>query len=252
MSKRLIGINGFGRIGRISLRASLTSSILSKQVRVVQVNNPNMQLETMCHLLNFDSAHGRFSYKATPSTENNQQKILIHCRETNKVVSEVFVSNEMDPSQIPWNLSGAEVVADCTGVFLTRETASKHLAKNNPNSSVKKVILSAPAKDPSIPLIVMGVNSHLVADSSSGVGEEIFSNASCTTNCLAPLVKVVHDHFGIKTGLMTTVHAVTANQFLVDGFNKRSARTGFSGMHNIIPASTGAAKAVGKVIPELE
>lgn len=235
------GINGFGRIGRISLRASL---LKDSGVEIVQINDPFTPLDLMETLMNYDSAQGRFIHLAEADLKNNH--LLIKERETGKILSSIFVTSEKSPDQIPWGKTSVEVVLDCTGVFLTKELSKGHLNSFNSSSSAKKVVLSAPAKDKEIPLYVVGVNSD------SYKNEEIISNASCTTNCLAPIIKVLNDKFGLEKGLMTTVHACTQNQLIVDGCNKRSVRTGFSGMSNIIPATTGAAGAVGKVIPEVK
>jgi len=199
----------------------------------------------MAILLNSDSAHGRFKHFACQEGKN---LVIIErtphgSSETPRVLSKITISHEKEPSNIPWDV---DVVIDCTGVFLTPETASLHLAPKNAASKAKKVVLSAPSKSPEIPMFVVGVNTD------SYKGEQIVSNASCTTNCLAPMVKALHGKLPIKFGLMTTVHAVTASQPIVDGPNKRSRRIGFSGAQNIIPASTGAAKAVGAVIPALK
>jgi glyceraldehyde 3-phosphate dehydrogenase len=220
-----IGINGFGRIGRLALRKGIERG----DVQFVGINDPFIDLEYMEYLLKYDSVHGKF--KGTIETADgclvvNGQKIQI--------------SAEKDPAVIPWAKWGADYVIESTGVFTSRDKASLHL-----QAGAKKVIISAPASD--IPTFVMGVN-HLKYTSDM----TIVSNASCTTNCLAPLAKVINDSFGIEEGLMTTVHATTATQKTVDGPSGKDWRAGRSILNNIIPASTGAAKAVGLVIPELK
>jgi glyceraldehyde 3-phosphate dehydrogenase len=220
-----IGINGFGRIGRLVLRASLSRSDL----RVVAVNDPFIPLDYMLYLLKYDSTHGRFTGDA-------------HVSDGKLVVNGVpiHVYNTKTPSEIPWGEAGAEYVVESTGVFTTTEKAGAHLA-----GGAKKVIVSAPSAD--APMYVVGVN----LDKYDPHGAKVVSNASCTTNCLAPLAKVINDTFGIVEGLMTTVHAVTATQKTVDAPSGKDWRSGRGAGQNIIPASTGAAKAVGKVIPEL-
>lgn len=221
MSK--IGINGFGRIGRLVLRAAV-----DKGAQVVAVNDPFIGLDYMVYLFKFDSTHGRF--KGTVTAEGgflvvNGQKITVF--------------SERDPKDIKWASAGAEYVVESTGVFTTIEKASTHLA-----GGAKKVIISAPSAD--APMFVCGVNLD-----SYDPKMQIVSNASCTTNCLAPLAKVIHDNFEIVEGLMTTVHATTATQKTVDGPSGKLWRDGRGAQQNIIPAATGAAKAVGKVIPAL-
>lgn len=221
MSK--IGINGFGRIGRLVLRAAV-----DKGAQVVAVNDPFIGLEYMVYLFKFDSTHGRF--KGTVSAEGgflvvNGQKITVF--------------SERDPKDIKWASAGAEYVVESTGVFTTIDKASAHLA-----GGAKKVIISAPSAD--APMFVCGVNLDAYDPKM-----QVVSNASCTTNCLAPLAKVIHDNFEIVEGLMTTVHATTATQKTVDGPSGKLWRDGRGAQQNIIPASTGAAKAVGKVIPAL-
>jgi glyceraldehyde 3-phosphate dehydrogenase len=221
MSK--IGINGFGRIGRLVLRAAV-----DKGASVVAVNDPFINVEYMVYLFKFDSTHGRF--KGTVSAENgflvvNGQKI--------------HVFSERDPKDIKWASAGAEYIVESTGVFTTIEKASIHM-----NGGAKKVIISAPSAD--APMFVCGVNLD-----SYDPKMTVVSNASCTTNCLAPLAKVIHDNFEIVEGLMTTVHATTATQKTVDGPSGKLWRDGRGAGQNIIPAATGAAKAVGKVIPAL-
>lgn len=224
MSKIKIGINGFGRIGRMVLRASLERD----DVDVVAINDL-LNIDHLAYLLKYDSVHGKC--RADVSVHNNN--LIIDG-------NEVFVSAERDPKNINWNSKNVDVVAECTGIFTTLETAQYHIDGGAP-----KVVISAPSKD--APMYVMGVNHNDLNKNDS-----IISNASCTTNCLAPLTKVLNDSFGIEEALMTTVHAVTATQFTVDGPSKKDYRGGRSSLLNIIPASTGAAKAVTKVIPSLE
>ena len=224
MSKIKIGINGFGRIGRMVLRASLERD----DVEVVAINDL-LNIDHLAYLLKYDSVHGKC--RADVSVHNNN--LIING-------NEVFVSAERDPKNISWDSKNVDVVAECTGIFTTLETAQYHIDGGAP-----KVVISAPSKD--APMYVMGVNHNDLNKNDS-----IISNASCTTNCLAPLTKVLNDSFGIEEALMTTVHAVTATQFTVDGPSKKDYRGGRSSLLNIIPASTGAAKAVTKVIPSLE
>ena len=222
-----VGINGFGRIGRLVFRAIENRRLNGENIEVVAINDPFQTEDYMCYLLDFDSVHGKSGYQI----EADLGKIIVNDRD-------IFFFKERDPTQINWE--GVDVVAECTGVFTSQEKASLHL-----QGGAKKVVVSAPSKD--IPMFVMGVNH------SSYSGEKLVSNASCTTNCLAPLAKVINDEFGIVEGLMTTIHSTTATQRTVDsqvGGNKW--RNGRSASINIIPASTGAAIAVGKVIPELE
>jgi glyceraldehyde 3-phosphate dehydrogenase len=220
-----IGINGFGRIGRLVLRASLNNP----NVRVVALNDPFMDVEYMVYLFHYDSVHGRF--KGTVEAKNG--KLVVNG-------NEIDIFTEKDPTAIPWGKVGADYVVESTGVFLTTDKASAHI-----KGGAKKVIISAPSPD--APMFVMGVNEETYKHSE----HHVISNASCTTNCLAPLAKIIHDNFGIAEGLMTTVHAITATQKTVDGPSGKDWRAGRSGLSNIIPASTGAAKAVGKVIPAL-
>ena len=224
MSKIKIGINGFGRIGRMVLRASLERD----DIDVVAINDV-LNIDHLAYLLKYDSVHGKC--RADISVNNNN--LIING-------NEVFVSAERDPKNISWDSKNVDVVAECTGIFTTLETAQYHIDGGAP-----KVVISAPSKD--APMYVMGVNHNDLNKNDS-----IISNASCTTNCLAPLTKVLNDSFGIEEALMTTVHAVTATQFTVDGPSKKDYRGGRSSLLNIIPASTGAAKAVTKVIPSLE
>lgn len=218
-----IGINGFGRIGRIFLRRCLR-----KEACVVAVNDPMVKLEYMAYLLKYDSTHGRLAAGICADSKN----LIIDGQK-------IRVFNEKDPAKIPWSEAKVECVVEATGKFLTKDSAGKHL-----KDSVKNVVISAPSKDDT-PMFVCGVNLDKYKPDM-----KIVSCASCTTNALAPLVKVVHDKFSIIEGLMTTCHAVTATQTTVDGA-KSKWRNGRSGLQNIIPASTGAAKAVGKVIPDL-
>jgi len=219
-----VGINGFGRIGRMVFRAAIKNF---SDIEIVGINDL-LEPDYLAYMLQYDSVHGRF--QGTISVEG-----------TNLIVNgkKIRLTAEKDPANLKWNEVGADVVIESTGLFLDKETASAHL-----KAGAKKVILSAPSKDDT-PMFVFGVNEKTYK------GETIISNASCTTNCLAPLAKVINDAFGIKRGLMTTVHAATATQKTVDGPSKKDWRGGRGILENIIPSSTGAAKAVGKVIPEL-
>lgn len=219
-----LGINGFGRIGRIVAR----NAIIHGEVEIVAINDPFIDLEYMVYMFKYDSTHGRF--KGTVSTSNG--KLVINGKA-------IDVYAERDPTAIPWGKSGADYVVESTGVFTTKEKASAHL-----KGGAKKVIISAPSAD--APMYVVGVNLDAYDPK-----ETVVSNASCTTNCLAPLAKVIHDEYGIVEGLMTTVHATTATQKTVDGPSGKDWRGGRGASANIIPSSTGAAKAVGKVIPSL-
>ena len=219
-----VGINGFGRIGKLAFQAALKND----EVEVVAVNDPFITADYMAYMVKFDSAHGRFPGEI----KGEEGKLIVDGKTIN-------VYNEMDPNNIPWGKEGVEYVLECSGVFTTMEKAQAHI-----NAGAKKVVISAPSKD--APMFVMGVNNKTYDPSMT-----IVSNASCTTNCLAPLAKVIHDNFGIKEGLMTTVHSTTATQKTVDGASKKDWRGGRAASANIIPSSTGAAKAVGKVIPEL-
>ena len=219
-----VGINGFGRIGRLVMRVSLERD----GVDVVAVNDPFIDVEYMKYMLTYDTIHGK--YNADIKIEGNDLVI-------NGKTVKVF--NCMEPSEIPWGEVGVEYVVESSGVFTTTEKASAHL-----KGGAKKVVISAPSKDAK--MFVMGVNNEEYTSDM-----DIVSNASCTTNCLAPLAKVINDNFGIKDGLMTTVHATTATQKTVDGASKKDWRGGRAAAANIIPSSTGAAKAVGKVIPSL-
>ncbi|MEM0931023.1 MAG: type I glyceraldehyde-3-phosphate dehydrogenase [Bacteroidota bacterium] len=224
MADLKIGINGFGRIGRLVFRATVKRD----NVDVVAINDL-LDVEHLAYLLKYDSVHGRFD--GTVEVEGG------HLVVNGKTVR---VTAERDPKNLKWDEVGADIVAECTGIFTTLETAQYHI-----DGGAKKVVISAPSKD--APMFVMGVNHHEVKAS-----DTIVSNASCTTNCLAPLAKVLNDTFGIEEGLMTTVHATTATQMTVDGPSKKDFRGGRGALLNIIPASTGAAKAVTKVIPELQ
>ncbi len=221
-----VGINGFGRIGRMVLRAALNQAEFSN-VEVVAINGIE-DPDYMLYMLKYDSVHGRFKFNA-------------HLEGDFLVVAgkKIRLSSKSDPSEIDWASLNIDVVVECTGVFLTQETCQAHI-----NQGAKKVVQSAPGKDDT-PMFVYGVNHQEYH------GQKIVSAASCTTNALAPLVKVLNDSFGIKRGLMTTIHAATASQKTVDGTSKKDWRGGRGVFENIIPSSTGAAKAVGKVIPSL-
>ncbi len=219
-----IGINGFGRIGNLAFQAALKK----KEVEVVAINDPFITADYMAYMVKYDTVHGRFDGEVS-SSENT---LIVNGKE-------IKVYNEMDPKNIPWGKDGVDYVLECSGVFTTMEKAQAHL-----DAGAKRVIISAPSKD--APMFVMGVNNDKYTNDMN-----IISNASCTTNCLAPLAKIINDNFGIKDGLMTTVHSTTATQKTVDGASKKDWRGGRAAAANIIPSSTGAAKAVGKVIPEL-
>ena len=219
-----VGINGFGRIGKLSFQAALAK----EGVEVVAVNDPFVTADYMAYMTKFDTVHGRFQ----GTIEEKNGNLVVNGKE-------IKVYNEMDPHNIPWGEIGVDYVLECSGVFTTMEKAQAHL-----DAGAKKVLISAPSKD--APMFVMGVNNETYDPSM-----KIVSNASCTTNCLAPLAKVINDNFGIKEGLMTTVHSTTATQKTVDGASKKDWRGGRAASANIIPSSTGAAKAVGKVIPTL-
>lgn len=223
MSTLKIGINGFGRIGRLVFRAAYERA----DVEVVGINDL-LDVDYIAYLLKYDSVHGTFKGEV----EVKDGHLYVDGKK-------VRISSEKDPKNLKWNEIGADIVAECTGIFKTLETAQYHI-----DAGAKKVVISAPSAD--APMFVMGVNHKEVKAS-----DKIVSNASCTTNCLAPLAKVVNDKFGIKEALMTTVHATTATQLTVDGPSRKDWRGGRAALLNIIPASTGAAKAVGKVIPEL-
>ena len=219
-----VGINGFGRIGRMVFRAAVQNF---KDIEIVGINDL-LEPDYVAYMLKYDSVHGRF--KGEVSVEGNTLVV------NGKKIRLIAVK---DPAELKWNEVGAEIIVESTGLFLTKETCEKHIA-----AGAKKVIQSAPSKDDT-PMFVFGVNDKTYK------GETIISNASCTTNCLAPLAKVINDTFGIKRGLMTTVHAATNTQKTVDAPSNKDWRGGRGIMGNIIPSSTGAAKAVGKVIPEL-
>lgn len=221
-----IGINGFGRIGRMVLRAVIQESEFSN-IEVVAINS-SYDLDYMMYMLKYDSVHGRFDAKL----ETKDGHLLVNGKK-------IHITAERDPVNIDWTTSGTDVVVESTGAFLTVESCQPHI-----NGGAKKVVQSAPGKDDT-PMFVYGVNH------AEYKGEAIVSAASCTTNALAPLAKVLHDSFGIKRGLMTTVHAATASQKTVDGPSKKDWRGGRGVFENIIPSSTGAAKAVGKIIPSL-
>ena len=219
-----IGINGFGRIGRLALRVAVERD----NVEVVAINDL-LEVDYLAYLLKYDSVHGRFNGDVSTKDGN----LIVN----GKVIR---ITAERNPADIKWSETGATHILDCTGFFTTKETAQAHLE----DKGVERVIISAPSSD--APMFVMGVNH-----TSMKPEDKIISNASCTTNCLAPLAKVIHDNFGLVEGLMTTVHATTSTQNPVDG-PSRSWSTGRAAMNNIIPSTTGAAKAVTKVIPELE
>ena len=223
-----VGINGFGRIGSLAFRAAVKSD----DIEVVGINAPGKSAGQLAYAVKFDTVHGRFDADVS---FNDEEKLLI-------VNGKSFpILDSRDPSELPWGELGAEYVLECTGKFLTKADAQPHI-----DAGAKVVVMSGPAKDDT-PMFVCGVNLDKYTPDMQFV-----SNASCTTNCLAPLAKVINDNFGIVEGLMTTVHASTATQSVVDGFSKKNWRLGRSVYNNIIPTSTGAAKAVGKVIPELK
>ncbi|MGO4708934.1 type I glyceraldehyde-3-phosphate dehydrogenase [Chryseobacterium sp. 2TAF14] len=224
MSTIKVGINGFGRIGRLVFRAMTERD----NIEVVGINDL-INAEYMAYMLKYDSVHGVFPGEV--SVEGND--LVVNGKK-------IRVTAEKDPSNLKWDAIGADYIVESTGLFLDKDSAAKHIA-----AGAKKVILSAPSKDDT-PMFVMGVNHTELTDD-----VKILSNASCTTNCLAPLAKVIHDNFGIVEGLMTTVHATTATQKTVDGPSMKDWRGGRAALNNIIPSSTGAAKAVGKVIPSL-
>ena len=219
-----VGINGFGRIGRMVFRAAMTKP----EIEIVGVNDPFIDPDYMVYMLKYDSVHGKFDGEVSAK----DGKLVVNGKE-------ITVFNCMDPKDIDWKSCGAEYIVESTGVFTTTEKASAHF-----NGGAKKVVISAPSSD--APMFVMGVNHNTY-----NKDMKVISNASCTTNCLAPLAKVLNDKFGLVEGLMTTVHATTGTQKTVDGPSKKDWRGGRANMGNIIPSSTGAAKAVGKVIPEL-
>jgi glyceraldehyde 3-phosphate dehydrogenase len=224
MNKIKIAINGFGRIGRLVFRAASNN----KNIQVVGINDL-IDAKYMSYMLKYDTTHGRFN--GTVSVNGNNLEVN---------GEKIRVTNEKDPSKLNWSAINAEYVVESTGIFLTKDSAQGHI-----DAGAKKVIMSAPSKDDT-PMFVMGVNNKKYTSDMNFV-----SNASCTTNCLAPMAKVLNDNFGIVSGLMTTVHAATASQKIVDGPSMKDWRGGRATFSNIIPSSTGAAKAVGKVIPEL-
>ena len=220
-----VGINGFGRIGRLVFRAAL-----KRGLDIVAINDL-IEPDYMAYMLKYDTTHGRFD----GTIEVKDGQLVVNGKT-------IRITAERDPANLKWDEVGVEIVIESTGLFLTRADAEKHIA-----AGAKKVVFSAPAKDADIPTYVMGVNHEkLTAD------QTIVSNASCTTNCLAPIAKVLNDNFGIVEGLMSTIHAVTATQKTVDGPSAKDWRGGRGGFSNIIPSSTGAAKAVGMVLPELK
>ncbi|MBR6971807.1 MAG: type I glyceraldehyde-3-phosphate dehydrogenase [Bacteroidales bacterium] len=223
MSKIKVGINGFGRIGRLVFRAAQERD----DIEIVGINDL-LDVDYMAYMLKYDTMHGQFN----GTIEVVEGALVVNGKK-------IRVTAEMDPANLKWNEVGAEYVVESTGLFLTREKAEAHI-----KAGAKRVVMSAPSKDDT-PMFVCGVNSDTYA------GQDIVSNASCTTNCLAPVVKVLNDNWGIKEGLMTTVHSATATQKTVDGPSKKDWRGGRAAGGNIIPSSTGAAKAVGKVIPQL-
>jgi len=223
MSKIKLGINGFGRIGRLVLRETINRD----NIEVVAINDL-LDVDHLAYLLKYDSVHGKFA----GDVEVKEGRLYVNNKH-------IRVTAEKDPNNLKWDEVETDIVAECTGIFTTLEKAQYHI-----NGGAKKVVISAPSAD--APMFVMGVNHESVKAT-----DMIVSNASCTTNCLAPLAKVINDNFGIVEALMTTIHATTATQLTVDGPSKKDFRGGRSALLNIIPASTGAAKAVGKVIPEL-
>ena len=226
MAKIKIGINGFGRIGRLVFRAACNNA---DKFEVVGINDL-VPVDYMAYMLKYDTMHGKFNGTVDFDVENS--KLIVNG-------NAIRVTAEKDPANLKWNEVGAEYVVESTGLFLTKEKAQAHIA-----AGAKYVVMSAPSKDDT-PMFVCGVNTNTYA------GQTIVSNASCTTNCLAPIAKVLHDKFGVTDGLMTTVHSTTATQKTVDGPSMKDWRGGRAASGNIIPSSTGAAKAVGKVIPEL-
>ena len=228
MKKVKVGINGFGRIGRLMLRASMEEAG-HENIDVVAINDPFLDIDYACYLYNYDTIHGKaksFAKVVDGKIDINGNKIEFY--------------SELNPENIGWDKSGAEVVAEATGKFTALEDAKKHIT-----GGAKKVVITAPGKK-GVPMFVMGVNEEKYN------GETVVSNASCTTNCLAPLVKVINNKFGILEGLMSTVHSAMATQLTVDGSSKKDWRGGRAASYNIIPSSTGAAKAVGQVIPEMD
>ncbi len=223
MANLKLGINGFGRIGRLAFRVAAGRP----DIDVVGINDL-LAVDHLAYLLKYDSVHGRFQ----GTIDVKDGKLVVNGKE-------IRITSERNPEDLKWDAIGVDVVLDCTGIFTNLEGAGKHI-----KAGAKKVAISAPSAD--APMFVMGVNHKKIT-----AADTIVSNASCTTNCLAPLAKVINDKFGLAEGLMTTVHAATATQFTVDGPSKKDFRLGRASLNNIVPASTGAAKAVGKVIPEL-
>lgn len=227
MAKVKVGINGFGRIGRLLLRASLKNNT---NIEIVGVNDPFLTPDYAAYMVKYDSIHGHFD----GTVESTADAIIVNGKK-------IMFYSEREPELIPWGKCGAEYVAEATGKFTDLEGASKHL-----KAGAKKVVITAPGKN-GVPVFVMGVNENEYKSNMN-----VVSNASCTTNCLAPLAKVINDNFGIEEGLMTTVHSTTATQLTVDGSSKKDWRGGRAASGNIIPSSTGAAKMVGEVIPSLK
>ena len=221
-----VGINGFGRIGRLILRASIERG----DIEVVGINDPFISADYADYMLRYDTIHGYFNAKVS----HTDSSLIVNGKE-------IKMFAEMDPKNLDWKSCGAEYIAEATGKFTSLEKASAHL-----EAGAKKVVITAPAKGEGVPMFVMGVNENEYKKDMN-----IVSNASCTTNCLAPLAKIINDKFGIEEGLMTTVHSTTATQLTVDGPSKKDWRGGRAASTNIIPSSTGAAKAVGQVIPSL-
>ncbi len=221
-----VGINGFGRIGRLILRASIERG----DIEVVGINDPFISADYADYMLRYDTIHGYFNAKVS----HTDSSLIVNGKE-------IKMFAEMDPKNLDWKSCGAEYIAEATGKFTSLEKASAHL-----EAGAKKVVITAPAKGEGVPMFVMGVNENEYKKNMN-----IVSNASCTTNCLAPLAKIINDKFGIEEGLMTTVHSTTATQLTVDGPSKKDWRGGRAASTNIIPSSTGAAKAVGQVIPSL-
>ncbi len=225
-----VGINGFGRIGGLIFSSAMEHG---KDLQVVAINDPFIDVEYMAYMIKYDTVHGPFKGEVKADAKKNELIVNGHV---------IKVYDKMNPDEIPWAETGAEYIAEATGVFTSDEKARLHL-----KGGAKKVIITAPAKDKETPMFVMGVNHKEYKKDMV-----VVSNASCTTNCLAPLAKVIHDKYGIKEGLMTTVHATTATQKTVDGPSKKDWRGGRAASANIIPSSTGAAKAVGVVLPALK
>ena len=219
-----VGINGFGRIGKIAFRIAAEK----EDVEVVAINDL-LDVEHLAYMLQYDSVHGKFN----GSVEVQDGNLVVNGKT-------IRVTSEKNPEDLKWDAVGAEIILECTGIFTAQHTAAKHI-----KAGAKKVVISAPSKD--VPMFVLGVNHQDIT-----ANDTIVSNASCTTNCLAPLAKVINDEFGLVEGLMTTVHATTATQFTVDSPSKKNYRLGRSALTNIIPSTTGAAVAVTKVIPELK